>query len=357
MLINNAVYKRDLEFILSSQLINWTKLQDKTVFVTGATGLIGALIVATLLEANQKYGVNCRVIASIRNQEKARMIFGEDKHLELHIADIRDPILYSNGNIDYMVHTASLTDSKSFVLRPVETIETILKGTENVLQLAKANKVNRTVFLSTMEVYGAPLNDNKIDERHGTNLQTADVRSCYPISKMMSEQMFASFCAEYGISGAALRLTQTFGPGVVYSDGRVFAEFARCVIENREIVLRTEGLTKRMYLYTADAVNAILHIMLEEDSEESHGSGFEVYNVANESTYCSIREMANQFSEIGGKNTSVRIQADDVNSYGYAPTLHMNLDTRKIIGTGWRPQYGFRDMIVNLIDYMNTIKP
>jgi nucleoside-diphosphate-sugar epimerase len=211
-----------------------------------------------------------------------------------------------------------------------------------------------TVFLSTMEVYGTPQEDNKIDERYGTDLQTTDIRSCYPFSKIMAEQMLASFCAEYGIKGAALRLTQTFGPGVAYSDSRVFAEFARCVIENQEIVLRTEGLTKRMYLYTVDAVTAILHIMLNEDLL---GSRFEVYNVANESTYCSIREMANQFSKVGGKNTPVRIQINDVDAYGYAPTLHMNLDTKKIMETGWRSQYGFRDMIANIIDYMTLIKP
>ena len=70
-----------------------------------------------------------------------------------------------------------------------------------------------------------------------------------------------------------------------YNDGRVFADFARCVIEKRDIILKTKGETKRSYLYTEDAVCAILTVMLNGESGQA-------YNVANEETYCSIYEMA-----------------------------------------------------------------
>ena len=71
-----------------------------------------------------------------------------------------------------------------------------------------------------------------------------------------------------------VRLTQTFGTGVSYNDGRVFAEFARCVIEQRDIILKTKGETKRSYLYTADAVTAILTVLL-------NGETGAAYNAAN----------------------------------------------------------------------------
>lgn len=357
MLIENKIYKKDVDSIIQSQNIDWKKLKDKTVLVTGATGLIGSLIVVTLLEANHRFSLNCYVVAAIRNKEKAYAMFGEDDHLLFYINDIREPIVYSKKHIDYLVHTASNTDSKSFITSPVETIETTLKGTVNVLEFARCQRIERVVYLSTMEVYGTPLTDERIDEHYGTNLYTGDVRSCYPISKRMSEQLFASYSSEYGIDGVVLRLTQTFGPGVAYNDGRVFADFARCVIEGHEIILHTEGTTKRMYLYTADAVSAILYVMLKaEEPDDCKDGRFDIYNVANESTYCSIREMANQFSEIGGNGTLVKIQIEDINKYGYAPTLHMNLDTRKLKETGWKPQYDFYEMIVNLIDYMKSIK-
>ena len=96
-----------------------------------------------------------------------------------------------------------------------------------------------------MEVYGAPSDDHKIDETHGTNLDTMQPRSCYPESKRLCEILCASWQKEYNVPVRVLRLTQTFGPGVRYDDGRVFAEFARCAMEGRDIVLKTAGATCR----------------------------------------------------------------------------------------------------------------
>lgn len=69
------------------------------------------------------------------------------------------------------------------------------------------------------------------------------------------------------------------------NDGRVFAELARDAIHGSDIKLQTAGTSKRMYLYTADAVTAILTVLLS-------GKTGEAYNAANSETYCSIVEMA-----------------------------------------------------------------
>ena len=142
-----------------------------------------------------------------------------------------------------------------------------------------------------------------------------------------------------------LCLTQTFGPGVEYSDGRVFAEFARCSIENRNIVLHTKGETKRNYLYTVDAISAILLVLLK-------GQAGEKYNAANEDTYCSIYEMAQMVANDSNNNIMVEIQETDAEKLGYAPVLHMNLDTTKLCDLGWRADTGLTEMFRNLISYM-----
>ncbi len=172
-------------------------------------------------------------------------------------------------------------------------------------------------------------------------------RSCYPESKRLCEVLCASWQKEYGVPVRVLRLTQTFGPGVRYDDGRVFAEFARCVIEGRDIVLKTEGLTCRSYLYTADAVSAILTVLLR-------GSDGEAYNAANEETYCSIREMADLAArECAEGKIKVRIEADkDPSVFGYAPTLHMNLDTSKLRALGWHPSCGLAESYRRMIKSM-----
>lgn len=321
----------------------------KTLFVTGATGLIGQTLIKRVIEFNRNNCGRIKVIASVRNMEKAHGIFGEDnpeEELSYVVSDICSIPLEDMG-IDYIVHTASNTSSKAFVERPMEIIETAVGGTKRVLELAKINGIRAMAYLSTMEVYGTPSTDEKIDESHSTNLDTMSVRTCYPESKRMCESICASYHKEYGVPTVVLRLTQTFGPGVQYNDGRVFAEFARCAIEGRDIVLKTKGETKREYLHVNDAVNAIFTALIK-------GQPGEAYNVANEDTYCSIYEMAELVAgRCAEGRISVRIQEEDSSKYGYAPTLHMNLDTSKLRSLGWMPEHDLEETFKDMIADMN----
>ena len=123
----------------------------------------------------------------------------------------------------------------------------------------------------------------------------------------------------------------------------MFAEFARCAVEHRDIVLKTKGQTKRDYLYTADAVSGILTILLK-------GECGQAYTVANEDTYCSVYEMAGIVAETYG--IGLRVQEQDVVKQGYADTLYMDLDTEKIGRLGWRPTVGLGEMYRRMIEAM-----
>lgn len=332
----NPVFEEDMRILGSLPLMR--ELEGKTVFVTGATGLIGQTLVSALLRyggEGQEGREPIHVIASVRNEDKARGIFGavDRGNLELAVSDIHSmPTSRLERPVDYVIHAASQTSSRAFADQPVETIFTAIDGTKRALEFARNNQVRCFIYLSTMEVYGAPEDDRKIDEKHGTNLDTMQARSCYPESKRLCEILCASWQKEFGVPIRVVRLTQTFGPGVRYDDGRVFAEFARCAMEGRDIVLKTAGATCRSYLYTADAAAAILTVMLR-------GQDGEAYNAANEETYCSILEMARMVaSECADGRIAVRIEADqDPSKFGFAPTLHMNLDTAKLRALGWSP--------------------
>ena len=137
-----------------------------------------------------------------------------------------------------------------------------------------------------------------------------------------------SYFFEYNIPIKIARLTQTFGPGVNYYDGRVFAEFARCVIEKKDIILKTKGLTERDYLYIGDAVSALLTILL-------CGENGQAYNVANEDTFCSIFDMASMLANAHGIGVKMELQNSSIT--GYANELHMDLNTKKLRELGWKP--------------------
>lgn len=318
-------------------------LCGSTVLITGATGLIGKSIIYKLLDYNRQVHVPIKIIAVVRSLDKAKKIFKEDVNLDFWVTDICD-LKPENRNADYIIHAASQTSSRAFIENPVETSVTALAGTINILEFARMNPVKGFAYLSSMEVYGAPTSDEKISETRASNLNTMTVRSCYPESKRMCESLCASYMSEYRIPSKIIRLTQTFGPGVEYHDERVFAEFARCVIENKNIILHTSGDTKRNYLYTDDAVNAVLTVLLRGESGEA-------YNAANESTYCSIYEMACLVAEkCAKKQIKVIIKADDnAERLGYAPTLHMNLDTTKLQKLGWQASVNLEDMYHNMI--------
>ena len=162
----------------------------------------------------------------VRSDKKAQAVLGGyiDRGLKIITADVRS-VRPENVGADYIIHAASQTSSKAFIETPVETVMTAVEGTVNMLEFARANNAKGFVYLSSMEVYGTPSTDEKIDEKHSTNLDTMSVRTCYPESKRMCESLCASYASEYGVPAMVVRLTQTFGPGVEYNDGRVFAEF------------------------------------------------------------------------------------------------------------------------------------
>lgn len=332
--------------------LNLESLTGQVVLITGATGLIGKNLIHTLVSNNnlKLFMKPIKIIALVRSLEKAQRILKEDYDaIECVVGDIEKRILIS-GQVDYIVHAASQTSSKAFIEQPISTINTAVVGTTNILELAREKKVKKVVYLSTMEVYGSPSTDEKINEMHGTNLDQMLVRSCYPESKRICENLCVAYMKEYDIPINVIRLTQTFGQGVDYNDGRVFAEFARCVIERRDIVLHTKGETRRNYLYTQDAVNAILTVLIK-------GKSGEAYNAANEDTYCSIYDMAQMVAKrCAHGEIKVRIEIEDESKYGFAPVLKMNLDATKLKSLGWEAAVGLEDMFHILIQDMRTNK-
>ncbi len=328
-----TIFQQDMQNICSVDFIDWNRLSHKTILVTGATGLIGSTIVHALLYANQKRGLNLTVLALVRDRRKASVRFSEyeqDSSLQLLVGTVEElPAI--DGRVDYIIHGASQTASKAFIQQPVETILTAVQGTLNILELAKSKKSEGMVYLSSMEAYGHPQKGHKVTETDAGALSPLDVRNSYPISKQQCEALCCAYASEYGVPAVVARLTQTFGPGVDYDDNRIFAYFGRCVLEKQDIVLKTKGETERSYLYTADAVTAVLTILLG-------GEPGSAYNLADESTYCSIAEMAEMLAETAG--IRVRFDIQDAAANGYLSTLYMNLDTARLRALGWSVLYG-----------------
>lgn len=342
----NAIYKEDMETIASNSIIEWEKLNGSTVLVTGATGLIGSNLVNALLYANETRGYDITIIALVRDIDKARTRFGDEAQnggkLVLACGDVENLPQFEHG-IDYIVHSASPTASAYFADHPVETIKASVLGTLNMLQLGVERHVKGFLYISSMEVYGQPEKRQPIKESFTGALPPQNARNSYPLAKQLSECLCTAYVKEHALPVTTVRLAQTFGPGVASGDKRVFAEFAHCVKAKHNIVLKSKGGTERSYLYTADAVAAILILLTK-------GARAEAYNAANRDTYCSIKQMAELVAEIGG--VSVEYDLTDAEKMGYAPELYMDLDTTKLENLGWRPTRSLKEMYERMIACM-----
>lgn len=345
----SSVLQRDLEQIAASDQIDWELLAGKSVFITGATGLLGSLLARGIICASQARNLKVKVLAFVRNEEKAKLQFANymQDGLEIVTGDIGQPIRY-DGAVDYIFHTASVTASKEFVDRPVETILTTFQGTEHVLKFAKEKRVSGMVYLSSMEAYGV------VDAQH-YNVRETDygyidplqVRSSYSESKRMAEGLCGAYAHEYGVPVRTARLAQTFGAGIAKNENRVFAQFARSIMNGTDIVLHTDGSKAHCYCYTSDAVLGLLTVLLR-------GASGEAYNISNQETFCSIREMAQMLIEKYPKSGSHLVFdiPEDANQFGYAPTSRMLVNSEKINALGWRAQVDLPEMFERLMQYM-----
>lgn len=328
--MNNSIFEEDIKNIIN--YFDMSVFDGKTILVTGATGLIGKLCVKSLLNS----GYNTQVIALVRDEEKAKNIFGESKRLTYLVQDINQRI-NTTRRVDYIIHAASTTSSKDFVEKPVETIYTAINGSRNVLEFAKNKRLEGMVYLSSLEIYGVNEKEN-IKERDYGYIDILNPRSSYSESKKMVETMCISYGTEYGVPVKIARLAQTFGAGVSISDNRVFAQFAKAIINKENIILHTKGETKRNYCYTTDAVRGIFTILTKGENNNA-------YNVANENSYCSISEMAYLLEN---EYTKVEYKIDEVNR-GYNPTVKIALNTEKLNALGWEAKVNLKEMFDRLI--------
>ena len=328
--MNNSIFEEDIKNIIND--FDMSVFDGKTILVTGATGLIGKLCVKSLLNS----GYNTQVIALVRDEEKAKNIFGESKRLTYLVQDINQRI-NTTRRVDYIIHAASTTSSKDFVEKPVETIYTAINGSRNILEFAKNKRLEGMVYLSSLEIYGVNEKEN-IKERDYGYIDILNPRSSYSESKKMVETMCISYGTEYGVPVKIARLAQTFGAGVSISDNRVFAQFAKSIINKENIVLHTKGETKRNYCYTTDAVRGIFTILTKGENNNA-------YNVANENSYCSISEMAHLLEN---EYTKVEYKIDEVNR-GYNPTVKIALNTEKLNALGWEAKVNLKEMFDRLI--------
>lgn len=305
--------------------IPWEKLDGCNILVTGATGLIGSCLIDILmLHPNMKYNV----YASGRNENRAYKYFSKyinNPHFHFFKHDVQSP-LDCRIEFQYIVHAASNASPNFFVSQPVEVILSNIDGVKNLMNYGIKHGLKRFVFVSTGEVYGE--GDVQVfTEDYSGYVDCTKQRSCYPTSKRASENLCIAYSAEYGIETVIARPSHTYGPHFTESDNRVYAQFIRNVLMDQNIIMKSTGSQFRSWCYVVDCVSALLYIMLKGENNQA-------YNIADENSNISIKDLAEMIAQISGKKVVIELPTDTEKA-GYNVITKSIFSTKKLRNLGW----------------------
>lgn len=322
----NAAFLHEEACALAALPLPWEKLRGKAIAVTGATGLIGGSFLRTLAALNEEKGLDLRLLGLCRSPEKLTIPAVTPLRY-----DALEPL--PDFDAEFILHAASNAHPLAFSADPVGTMQANLLGTMRLLEKLRGG--GRLLLCSTGEIYGEGSGGMDFDETHFGAVDPMRARACYPESKRAAETLCAAYHAQYGCDALAARLCYVYGADIAPENSRADAQFLRRARAGEDIVLKSAGSQLRSYCYAADAVSALLTLLLL-------GEGGQAYNVADPASLCTIYEYARTLAELAGVKLRFELPPEE-EKRGYSTVSRAVLDPAKLMKLGWSARYGLRE--------------
>lgn len=221
----------------------------KTILITGGAGFIGRNL------AEKLYGEGNRIIIL----DRVRKDINQSPGYLYHELDIRYPITdLVDSAIDEIYHLACPASPVQYSKDPIDTLDTAIQGTSNVLELARINQC-KIVIASTSEIYGDPF-EHPQSEFYNGNVNTTSDRACYQEGKRAAETYARLYYTEYGVDTRVVRIFNTYGPHMALNDGRVIPEFIKAALLRGHLKV-ANGSQTRSFCYVEDTVNGLIAAM------------------------------------------------------------------------------------------------
>lgn len=330
-ILTNKIYQSDITNV-SNLCIPWKKLSNKTILITGASGMIASVIIDILMKRNKTYGQHIHIYAVSRNRERAEKRFGEywdDPEFTWISHDINIP-LPELGIMDYILHAASNTHPRAYASDPIGTITANVQGTYQLLDYAANHQCERFFFFSSVEIYGDNRNDvDKFDESCLGYIDCNTTRAGYPESKRLGEALCNAFAAQKGQEFIIGRFSRVYGPTMSAEDSKAAAQFIRKAAAGEDIVLKSEGSQLYSYTYAVDAAAAALCLLL-------NGACGSAVNVVDSTSDIMLKDLAALLAKEAGTQVVFELP-DDVEKAGYSTAAKAVLDGTKLERLGWKP--------------------
>lgn len=317
------------------------------VLVTGGAGFIGSHLVETLLSRGYEVTtIDDLSTGSIRNLDEAR----KHSRFTYYIDSVMNHRLMAEliDRADFVYHLAAAVGVRLIVERPVHTIETNIRGTEIVLELA-ARKKKRVLITSTSEVYGksakVPFSEND-DLVLGS---TTRPRWAYACSKAIDEFLGLAYYRQFAMPIVIVRLFNTVGPRQTGQYGMVVPRFVEQALRGHPLTVYGDGSQTRAFAYVGDVVEAMIALM-----EDPRAYG-QVFNVGNDREI-SICDLARLVIERTGSTSSIEfIPFEKAYDENFEDLQRRVPDLTKIKTLiGYSPKVGIEEIIDKVAAYTRT---
>lgn len=348
-LLDNKLYLEDIER-LTWESLDFEKLKNSSILITGARGLIGSFLIDTIIFLNENRNLNCHVYAlgsSDAGLERFKEYIGND-YFSYIIQDVNEKINI-NYKIDYIIHLASNTHPVLYATHPISTILTNVLGTKNLLDYAVNNNCKRFLFASSVEVYGENKDNTELfDENYCGYINSNTLRAWYPESKRCGETLCQAYKEEKNLDIVIARIARSYWPTIKKNDSRAISQFIDKALNKEDIVLKSEGLQLCSYTYVYDVVLGLLTILF-------NGENGEVYNISYPESDITLKEMAELIAKYVDKKVVFDLPSD-IERKWFSKASKARMDNKKIKNLGYNPRFNMNDGIKRTIDILKVVK-
>jgi UDP-glucuronate decarboxylase len=291
----NQILQEDMVYIYNHLSENEKlKFKNSTVLITGCGGFLGYYFMHFLNAIGDRLGV--KKVIGLENFLTGTRDWLEDlarnnPKIEIHQFDvITDDINSIQGasDVNLIIHGASIASPTFYRIYPLETVDANITGLRRLLDFYSQKNITGLLFFSSSEIYGDPFPEFiPTNEDYRGNVATMGPRACYDEAKRFGETLCYIFNQKHNVPIRIARPFNNYGPGMNINDKRLPADFAKCVHENRDLVIYSDGKPTRTFCYIADSITGYLKVLTH--------SQFDVFNIGIDKPEVSVREFANLF--------------------------------------------------------------
>lgn len=346
------VVRADLDYMQAALRDEWPALAGRKLLITGGAGFLGYYFTLAAVHFNRSAAAGQRIDITVYDNlvRGAPAWLNElqaagEVRLETH--DMRLPLPAGFGPFDYIIHGASIASPTYYRAHPVETMDVNIDGLRNLLDYALAQQGGSTpvrglLFLSSSEIYGDPDPASiPTPETYRGLVSCTGPRACYDEAKRYGETLCTVFARQHGVPVRIARPFNNYGPGLKITDGRVLPDFARDVLNGRDIVMLSDGTATRTFCYSADSVTGYYKVLVR-------GHDGEPYNIGTETPEISMRELADRVVAAAGrlfgyKGKVVSKASVDADYLVDNPNRRCPIITKAREHLGYDPKIGFED--------------